>query len=405
MTSSSVYGTPFSSPPPTISSNDDNTINEGGLNWGASEKPGWRIDMEDAMCCHYPLPVPFQQHDDKNTSLTDSLVIPTLGVFGVFDGHGDGGFASKYIASNLLHKLTSHADWPLAYHSIDSDTNSTTEGDGAMLSLLEASFLGLDDDLRNQSHMKNGGSTAIVAVISDKKMFIANVGDSRCILVKKRSDGEVKKDDGEENDVKQSCDLTSKDLNVVPLSEDHKPDLPSERARIEAAGMTVHVDHVPPEEGESSELPTTIHKVKKSNNELLAMARAFGDFDFKSNEELSPSRQAVICTPEIFINERTSEDMFLILACDGIWDVMSNEEVGLFVLNKVSERSCATEENDSVLARVGDDLLDLCLKKGSKDNMSVLIVSFPASGFRTAIDSSGIVSEIVVGGKKLFNEI
>eukprot|EP00956_Cyclotella_meneghiniana_P013472 scaffold19525_cov68-Cyclotella_meneghiniana.AAC.6 len=396
MTSSSVYETPFSSPPPTTRSDDDNVNNDGGLNWGASEKPGWRIDMEDAMCCHYPLPVPSKIFDDGNTT-------PTLGVFGVFDGHGDGGFASKYIARNLLDKLTSHTNWALAYHSIDSDTNSTTEGDGPMLSLLEDSFLRLDDDLRNHpSHIKNGGSTAIVAVISDKKMCIANVGDSRCILVKKRSDGEVKRDDMEGNEVKQSSDMTLDELNVVPLSEDHKPDLPSERARIEAAGMTIHVDHIPPEDGDSSELPTTIHKVKKSNNELLAMARAFGDFDFKSNEELSPSRQAVICTPEIIIKERTSEDMYLILACDGIWDVMSNEEVGLFVSNKVSERSCAVEENDGVLARVGDDLLDLCLKKGSKDNMSVLIVSFPASGFGTVMDSSGIVrSEIMAGGKKL----
>ena len=84
--------------------------------------------------------------------------------------------------------------------------------------------------------------------------------------------------------------------------------------------------------------------------------------------------------------------MYLILACDGIWDVMSNEEVGEFVVKHVSKR-VANEEED-ILAKVGDDLLDLCLDKGSEDNMSVQILSFPASGCDH--------SEVANDGKKLF---
>ena len=53
------------------------------------------------------------------------------------------------------------------------------------------------------------------------------------------------------------------------------------------------------------------------------------DYDYKSNTELSPLQQAVVCTPEIIVRDRVDdEDMYLILACDGIWDVMSNEDVG-----------------------------------------------------------------------------
>ena len=109
----------------------------------------------------------------------------------------------------------------------------------------------------------------------------------------------------------------------------------------------------------------------------MKLARAFGDFDAKKNKDLSPSRQAVVCTPDIVMRDRNDdEDMYLVLACDGIWDVMTNEEVGSFVVKRVAERH---GESD-VLAKVGDDLCDECLEKDSQDNMSVLIVALPASG-------------------------
>ena len=63
----------------------------------------------------------------------------------------------------------------------------------------------------------------------------------------------------------------------------------------------------------------TIYRVKKSDSELLGVSRAFGDNDYKSNKDVSPSNQAVICTPDIVVRERSDdEDMYLILACDGV---------------------------------------------------------------------------------------
>jgi serine/threonine protein phosphatase PrpC len=375
------YATPFSSPP---LSSAVTTVEE-GLNWGVSEKPGWRIEMEDAVCCVYPVAAPPPPaHINRK--------IPTLGLFGVFDGHGDGGYASKFLATNLLDKLSTHSQWSTAYHSIDSDSNSSTEGDGAMMTLLEESFHALDTDLMNDDgKVKNGGSTAIVAVVSEGKMFIANVGDSRCILVKKRMN--------EEGDVVVHAN-NAESLEVIPLSEDHKPNLPSERARIEAAGMTIYAENIPAEGDKSS---TIIHKIQKSQQDTgVSFSRAFGDFDYKSNPNLSSTRQAVICTPETCIRERKlEEDMYLILACDGVWDVMSDDEVGLFVANHVQERCLHDLEKDDILAKVGDDLLDHCLDKGSTDNMSVLILSFPASGFKSLGLSGGVCSVGLGGAKKL----
>lgn len=365
--------------------NHADTVIVPSLQWGASDKPGWRIEMEDAICVHYPIMVPpppstpLDTTNDANAART-----PTMGLFGVFDGHGDGGFASEFISTHLLPKFQGHSNWSVAYHSCNSSFNSTTEGDGAMMTVLTDSFHSLDEDLKTAPmKIRDGGTTAIVAVVSDGKMFVANVGDSRCILVKKRSvtEGEARIDG--------TSTWNPDSIEVVPMSEDHKPDLPGERSRIESAGLTVQTDHVPPDEDDEKSMPTVVHRVKKSDKELLGVARAFGDFDYKCNESLSASRQAVVCTPEIVVRERDdSSDMFLVLACDGIWDVMTNDEVGLFVAKRVSE--CVGKKDvveGEALASVGDDLLEECLEKGSRDNMSVLIVGLPASGLASVVSS------------------
>jgi serine/threonine protein phosphatase PrpC len=129
---------------------------------------------------------------------------------------------------------------------------------------------------------------------------------------------------------------------------------------------------------------------------FLSVSRAFGDYNYKSNAELPPSGQAVVCTPNIAVRERADhEDIYLILACDRIWDVMSNDDVGKFVVRRFEERRHSSDDDDDdefprgeVLARVGEELLTACLKAGLRDNMSVLIVAFPASGMASAPLSS-----------------
>ena len=85
--------------------------------------------------------------------------------------------------------------------------------------------------------------------------------------------------------------------------------------------------------------------------------------------------QAIICIPEIQVYPKANVD-YLILACDGVFDVMSNDEVGKFVVSKVADMSSGDSLDCEVLPAVGDDLLKHCLDKGSTDNMSVMIVAF-----------------------------
>ena len=144
------------------------------------------------------------------------------------------------------------------------------------------------------------------------------------------------------------------------------------------ASNPVQTDVVRPSDGgESAAAATTVvHRLRKSDTNLLGVSRAFGDYDYKSNAELPPSGQAVVCTPDIALRERADdEDMYLILACDGIWDVMSNDSVGEFVARRVEERRDSSDDNDEflqeeVLPRVGGELLTAFLNAGSRDFLS-----------------------------------
>ncbi|XP_062073345.1 probable protein phosphatase 2C 75 isoform X2 [Humulus lupulus] len=117
------------------------------------------------------------------------------------------------------------------------------------------------------------GSTAVVAVLTPDHIVVANCGDSRAVLC--RGGG-----------------------RAIPLSHDHKPDRSDERARIEGAGGRVIYVNGARVEG------------------ILAMSRAIGD------QYLKP---IVTSEPEVTFTKREAEDECLIIASDGLWDVLSSE--------------------------------------------------------------------------------
>ena len=162
-----------------------------------------------------------------------------------------------------------------------------------------------------------------------------------------------------------------KSYSVKALSTDHKPNLPVEKERIEKSGLSVIRETV------SDAL--VFHKIQLSDGNRLATSRAFGDFEYKANQNVDAESQAVVAVPEVTIFERSPEDVALVLGCDGIWDVMSNEEVAMFVTDRLNFHCSLVTKSDNstaaLLPRIGDELLMECLKRGSDDNMSVVIVA------------------------------
>lgn len=127
------------------------------------------------------------------------------------------------------------------------------------------------------------GCTACVALITKTEIYVANAGDTRCVAAIKG---------------------TAKDLSV-----DHKPNLPSEKRRVERAGGFVEDGRV---------------------QGIIAISRALGDWEYKNNQ-MKPEDNMVSAYPEIIVDTITSNHDFLILACDGIWDCLTSQQAVDFV--------------------------------------------------------------------------
>eukprot|EP00624_Nannochloropsis_granulata_P003155 evm.model.NODE_26015_length_37756_cov_44.158253.7 len=136
----------------------------------------------------------------------------------------------------------------------------------------------------------DSGCTAVAVIYEEGReggaeggrLYVANAGDSRCVL----SRGRV----------------------AVELSRDHKPEDVEEKARIEAAGGSVGDDG----------------RVEGNLN----LSRAIGDLAYKHKEGLSAERQMISAYPDVRVEGvRAGEDEFLVVACDGIWNVLSSQEV------------------------------------------------------------------------------
>lgn len=298
--------------------------------YGVSSVCGRRRDMEDAVAVH---PSFFRQNFETAAD--------ELHYFGVYDGHGCSHVAMR--CRERLHELVKE----------ELESNKGTDVAGCR-GALERSFTRMDKEVNefNEGVVKATcrcelqtpecdavGSTAVVAIVTPDKIVIANCGDSRAVLCRNGK--------------------------ALPLSSDHKPDRPDELNRIqEAGGRVIYWDG-----------PRVLG--------VLAMSRAIGD------NYLKPY---VSCEPEVTVVDRTAADDCLILATDGLWDVVSNETacgVARMCLRgkgraplaatpgaapDVSNNNGSGETTDKCCSDASLLLTKLALARHSTDNVSVVVV-------------------------------
>jgi protein phosphatase 2C family protein 2/3 len=278
------------------------------LLYGLSAMQGWRISMEDSHTAILDLL--------KSTAVTNGAssapaTTSKLSFFGVYDGHG-GSKVAQFAGANIYHILTKQEKFKT----------------GDFEQALKDGFLATDSAILSDPKHEDevSGCTACVGLISDDKIYVANAGDSRAVLGTK---GRAK-----------------------PLSQDHKPQLETEKARIQAAGGFVDFGRV---------------------NGNLALSRAIGDFEFKKGANLSPEAQIVTAFPDVEVHSLTDDDEFLVIACDGIWDCQSSQAVVEFVRRGI----VAKQELDKIC----ENMMDNCLASNSEtggvgcDNMTMLVVA------------------------------
>ncbi|WVZ99429.1 hypothetical protein U9M48_044727 [Paspalum notatum var. saurae] len=313
--------------------------------WGCASTRGRSAEMEDA-CAAAPrfagVPVRLlaSRRDLDGLGLdADALRLPAH-LFGVFDGHG-GAEVANYCRQRLQALLSQEL------RLLGEDLGEMGEADMTERwdELFSKCFQRVDDEVSGRASRlvggvqearpvaaENVGSTAVVAVVCSSHVVVANCGDSRVVLCR-----------GKE---------------PVPLSIDHKPDRKDERARIEAQGGKV--------------IQWNGYRVSG----ILAMSRSIGD------RYLKPF---VIPKPEVTIVPRAKDDDCLILASDGLWDVVSNEEACKVARrqiqlwhknNDVTASLCdeGDESTDPAAQAAADYLMRLALKKGTEDNVTVIVV-------------------------------
>ncbi|KVI05921.1 probable protein phosphatase 2C 6 [Cynara cardunculus var. scolymus] len=316
--------------------------------WGSHSVCGKRPEMEDAVVSvpqfmQVPIKMFVVDHiiDRVNPNLSDL----TAHFFGVYDGHGGSQVANycrervhialeeelKVVKQELVKGTTNDSvqvGWEKAFTNCFQKVDDEVGG--------KASRNGDPSDVTSEPIApETVGSTAVVALICSSHIIIANCGDSRAVLYR-----------GKE---------------AMALSNDHKPNREDEYARIEAAGGKV--------------IQWNGHRVFG----VLAMSRSIGD------RYLKPW---IIPEPEVTFTARAREDECLILASDGLWDVISNEEAcevarkRILIWHKKNGGNTAVERDgngvDPAAQAAADYLSMLALQKGSNDNISVIVVDLKA---------------------------
>ncbi|TGZ70859.1 hypothetical protein CRM22_002958 [Opisthorchis felineus] len=251
-------------------------------------------------------------------------------------------------------ELTGEADEDASSTEDSEDTDDDDEDEDED-EAIRGLRLGVPSALKDQDDSEPGvdsGTTACVALLLPYngivKLFVANAGDSRAVLCR----GTV----------------------AVDLSVDHKPEDEDEKSRITAAGGTVTRDG--------------------RVNGGLNLSRALGDHSYKQVQGLPLAAQMITPSPDVTqFDLIPGSDQFLVIACDGVWNSMTSQEVVDFVRERLQSKldtqggevltpTSDRESNAITLSKICEEIFDHCLAPNTDgdgtgcDNMTCIIVRF-----------------------------
>jgi len=230
-------------------------------------------------------------------------------VAAVMDGHGEQGHhVSSFVKRELAPQLLN------AHEMLSSETHRNKPGD--VESVVKGAFGNVESLLAKASiNSSSSGTTTVACARKGNKLFVANVGDSRAVL------GRASRD------VKGAHE-------AVALTVDHSLDDPREKERVRRLGGEVEPMFIP---GVGYRGPARLWKTKQREGGL-AVSRAFGDVSLRS--------AGVSAVPDVSVKSLDERDQFVILASDGVWDYVSNEEA----VHIAATRSDPRAASDAIVA-------------------------------------------------------
>ena len=270
--------------------------------------------------------------DYNEDTITATKILNDTYFFAVYDGHGGNG-CSLFLKENLHKYIKSFSK-----EGINEAVNNV---ENIFLNEIALDKSGFEND--------HSGSCAIMALVNKNKLIIANIGDSRLVLFKKNS--------------------------LFFVTEDHKPNSPKEKIRIEKAGGNIYQTQSPIpifQNGKKIDIPWRV------NPGRLSVSRTFGDIEAK-NENFGGKKNIVVALPDITEIELDDDFNLLVIGCDGIFDVLSNEQIWECVRIVIKEKNIK-DLSDINMSEFCGDIADMIIKSSlsldSFDNISCIVVAF-----------------------------
>ena len=304
---------------------------------------------------------------NNNNKEKEKIIWPKASYFSVFDGHG-GNKCAEFLRDNLLKLICDNDYFP-------NDIEKAIK-----YGFSEADKLFLESAAKDGELIDNSGSCGLILLIVDNKIYIANVGDSRCIISMKN--GLIKKD----------------------VTRDHKPNYPYEKERIVLNGGRIYQTQTPlnqnlenngknnEENNKNNLILLGPHRVFPGS---LSVSRTIGDAAAKLTF-LGGNPKVVISEPDIYCYDLDKDDIdFLILGCDGIYDQLTSQDVfkcAYMMIDysknynlKVKNTNINDNKNDESIdeidlyttcANIVDFILKVSMSRKSFDNVTCLIIAF-----------------------------
>ena len=241
--------------------------------------------------------------------------------FAIFDGHG-GNACSIFLKENLYK------------HINEFSTDS-----------LKNAIYNIETEYLNNSKKDTSGSCAVIALIQKNKCIIANVGDSRLVIFK--------------------------NLKPFFITEDHKPNNLKEKERILKYGGQIYQN--PFFMSAIFQLGRKINVPFRVLPGRLSVSRTIGDMQAKI-EKYGGKRGVIIAVPDINFFEMNNKFEFLIIGCDGIFDVLSNDDI--VDCYKLAVKNYGDREIGKFCGKFAEIIIKMAMSKESYDNVSCIVVVF-----------------------------
>jgi len=266
-------------------------------------------------------------------------------LFAVCDGH-----AGKSVVNEMKQRLPGALFDPLRKSYLDKKYDALL-GVKEAKALVTNAIVNLDRKLFEvvKGRGRGSGCTLVAALFhpGTRQLILMNVGDSRAVY---------------QQNIMDAKSGGGGSPGELVETRDHKPNDAKEMARVHAAGSFVKGNRV---------------------GGMLAMSRAMGDFPLKKSKTLAydPVSGAVCAFPDVYVGKVHRSGGTMVLACDGIWDVLSSSDV----IQHAKERygsyksgGAVTKDKGKAVDNPAKSLVRLAYSKGSTDNMTALVVVLPA---------------------------